>query len=160
MTSTTTFQTRKEICTRLILVFFYQKQYNSLIAFVNHSMWRLSFHGGNAEWYQWYLKRFDFDSKVQSRSPFLKCTWHPHVVVCSKFFSVHRVLVSRFEGHYKLLFPPVIVFGQIKQRLQMRSERQDVWGMESFSMSQKKKQSVVFITQLIPLLEINTNTKR
>lgn len=38
ITSNTTSQTRKEICTRLILVFFYQKQYNSLNTFLNHSI--------------------------------------------------------------------------------------------------------------------------
>lgn len=105
ITPTTTSQTRKEICTRLILVFFYQKQYNSLNTFSNHSMWRLSPTVAMlSKW--WYLTRFDlfwgfFVLKGTESVTFLNAHGIHMLLFVAVFFysAVTRVLVSRFEGH-------------------------------------------------------------
>lgn len=83
---TTTSQTRKEICTRLILVSFYQKQYNSLKTFLIHSC-RPCWVNSDI-WPDLFLY-----SRYRIRSLFLNA--HPHIVVRRSCFYFNFFLFTR-----------------------------------------------------------------
>lgn len=144
ITSTTTSWTRKEICTRLMLVFFfYQKQYNSLHTFFpNHSAWHLQCWS-NTFWIK----------GTKSVTLKKKKKLHIHMLFVAFLFFFFLSISVQIGGALKLLFPPVIVFfffliyfGQIKQ---LWSERQGC--MRDGNRSPWVKWSLVFTSHAVIL---------
>lgn len=111
----------------------------------------------------WYLTSFNLSPRYRISRPFLRCTWHPHIVLCSRvvslFFSPFLlVIVTIKTQHYpeyscpdlrgiKTIVSSCDCFGQIKQLLQIWSERRDVM-REGFIYHESM--SVIFITQPTP----------